>query len=283
MKITKEMTEAAYFAGKDVFLGKMSRQEAISHLSKEFGIAQGSSGDFITNFQHMVNGRKYTRTLNNFSTDHFLTKICEDFDLETYKNAIQAGYLHVEYYAQIPKGGNLKGIKKILDNHSRNFEEISTPDLFVEDRNNYEYQKAISKSIGRNKSQDEAKEKKKTKTINGQSVYPRNPSYAKQALHDADYLCEISDSHKTFIQRFSHANFTEAHHLVPLKYHADFDVSLDIPSNIISLCPNCHRMLHFGQLSEIKSLLKQLLENRIERLESCGIKINDKQLYRYYR
>ena len=277
------MTKAAYLASKNVFLGKMNRQEAINYLSKQFGMAVGSSGDFITNFQHMVHGKKYTRTFNEFSTDYFFTKISDDFELETYRNAIRAGYLHVEYYAQIPKGGNLRGIKKILDEHSRNIEALSVPDLFVRDSTSDEYQKKILKSIINNNSQDTIKEKKKTKTINGHSIYPRNPAYAKKALNDANYSCEISSSHETFIQKFNQTNFTEAHHLVPLKYHSDFEVSLDIPANIISLCPNCHRKLHFGQLSEIKPILKQLLEKRFKRLECCRIKINYEQLIGYYK
>lgn len=212
MKITKEMTRAAYLASKNVFSGLMSRQEAIDHLSTEFGLARGSSGDFITNFRHMVHGRKYTRTLNNYSTDYFLKKIREDFELTIYQNALQAGYLHVEYYASIPKGGNLRGIQKILDIHSEKIKSLSQ-DIYISDSGGYGYQNTIIRTGINIDLPDAPENKKKTKTINGQIIYPRNPSYAKKSLSDANFLCEISSDHKTFTHKSSKVNFTEAHHL----------------------------------------------------------------------
>jgi hypothetical protein len=43
-------------------------------------------------------------------------------------------------------------------------------------------------------------------------------------------------------QKFGHLS-ADAHHVVPLE-----SKGLDIPSNIICVCPNCHRRLHTGEL-----------------------------------
>ena len=99
---------------------------------------------------------------------------------------------------------------------------------------------------------------------------------------DADFSCEISTEHRTFIQRYSLKPFTEAHHLIPLKHHSKFQVSLDVPANIVSLCPNCHRKLHFGKLDEIGDLLELLMENRRERLSECGIRVSLSKLRMLY-
>jgi 5-methylcytosine-specific restriction protein A len=39
----------------------------------------------------------------------------------------------------------------------------------------------------------------------------------------------------------------EGHHLVPMEYQHLFTNSLDVTTNIISLCPNCHRKIHYGE------------------------------------
>ena len=146
------------------------------------------------------------------------------------------------------------------------------PPLFADD-DEHEYQKEVWSSKS-SELQDTQQEKKKTKNVNGNTVYPRNPSHAKKSILDANFSCEISSDHKTFIQKFNLKPFTEAHHLIPLRCHSEFQVSLDVPANIISLCPNCHRKLHFGQLEKIEDLLKLLLEKRTKRLSKCGIKVS---------
>ena len=173
---------------------------------------------------------------------------------------------------------NNKEGKKLFQN-----EHIFTTDsgeeyFFTDD----EYQKEILVSMGV-ETLDTPQEKKKTKSVNGNLIYPRNPSHAKKAILDANFSCEISPEHKTFIQRFNLNSFTEAHHLIPLRYHNEFKFSLDVPANIISLCPNCHRKLHFGQLEEIQSLLKFLLTNRIKRLSNCSLEVSLNKLKIFYK
>ena len=37
------------------------------------------------------------------------------------------------------------------------------------------------------------------------------------------------------------------HHLIPLRMQHDFENSLDVVGNIVSICPNCHRLIHYGR------------------------------------
>jgi 5-methylcytosine-specific restriction enzyme A len=167
---------------------------------------------------------------------------------------------------------------KKLFQHEHIFTTDSGEEYFFNDD---EYQKEILLSVGV-EILDTPQEKKKTKNVNGNLIYPRNPAHAKKVILDANFSCEISPEHKTFIQRFNLKPFTEAHHLIPLRYHNEFKFSLDVPANIISLCPNCHRKLHFGQLEEIESLLKFLLTNRIKRLSKCGLEVPLNKLKIFY-
>jgi 5-methylcytosine-specific restriction protein A len=55
-------------------------------------------------------------------------------------------------------------------------------------------------------------------------------------------------------------NFIEVHHVKPL-YSKDEEVEVDPKTDLICLCPNCHRMVHRYKdkvlsLSELKEILK---------------------------
>jgi 5-methylcytosine-specific restriction protein A len=113
------------------------------------------------------------------------------------------------------------------------------------------------------------------------SAYPRNAQVVSNALHNADYKCELNCKTELFLRKHSQINYTEGHHLIPLCYQNEFEYSLDVEANVVSLCPNCHRHLHYGD--NIADMLKELYEARKERLKKCGIEINFAQLLLMYR
>lgn len=111
--------------------------------------------------------------------------------------------------------------------------------------------------------------------------YTRSSSVSKHALIKANYLCEYDETHFVFKRRNSDKNYTEPHHLVPLSAAGDFpDVDLDREQNVVSLCSNCHNILHYGADYEI--VLKPLYENRKELLSAIGIVITYEELKKYY-
>lgn len=112
--------------------------------------------------------------------------------------------------------------------------------------------------------------------------YLRNPRFAQEALKRAGYECELNSEHKTFIVRNSNHQFVEAHHLIPMSAQDDFKYSLDVPENIISVCPNCHRKVHYSNRDETIKLIKSLFEKRERGLISRGIVIDLKKLLEYY-
>ena len=102
-----------------------------------------------------------------------------------------------------------------------------------------------------------------------------------QALTAAGFKCECKCSHELFLRKDYKIPYTEAHHLVPLHYQSDFLYSLDVPANVVSLCPSCHRRLHYG--NEVEAMLEQLWKDRKSRLEKCGISISFQSLLLMYR
>jgi len=123
----------------------------------------------------------------------------------------------------------------------------------------------------------------KNKINSNKHGYDRNPAIAKEALINAGYKCEFDHNHITFISDITSQNFVEAHHLVPLRLQSLFDVSLDVPGNIVSLCPNCHRRIHHSTFVQKKEIIKKLYQNKKEKMEKFGIEITLEQLYELYK
>ena len=87
-------------------------------------------------------------------------------------------------------------------------------------------------------------------------------------------------SHPTFIRKKSDKKYTEPHHLIPMAFSDEFDVSLDVEENIVSLCSNCHNQIHYGKDADV--LLRKLYEERKDALASVGIKITLERLLEMY-
>ncbi len=120
------------------------------------------------------------------------------------------------------------------------------------------------------------------KSNTASSRWSRNTSISNYALRNANYECENSKTHNTFISKKSGHQFVEAHHLIPMEYQGEFDCSIDVPENIISLCPNCHRAFHNSEDTLKKELLLKFFNSRKQGLASRGIQINLSKLLEYY-
>lgn len=166
-----------------------------------------------------------------------------------------------------------KASQKIID-----YFELSKLKIYKKDE---DYQKDIN-NASLIDIKDEPEVPRKPKEKGKKKNYPRNVNRAKLALYRADYQCEIDDNHKTFISKSSKESYVEAHHLIPFKVQVDIDYNLDVTHNIISLCPNCHRKIHFGFFEDKKEMLKTLYNKHILGLETVHLDIGLDSLYSIY-
>lgn len=118
---------------------------------------------------------------------------------------------------------------------------------------------------------------------NGRQRYPRNPNMAAQALKRAGYVCDLDRNHLTFPSTKKDQPYLEAHHLIPLSEQWRFTFSLDVVSNIVSLCPTCHRLLHCGLPKSKRPHLESLFSRRYIDLVKQGIKVTPKDLFLMYQ
>ena len=97
---------------------------------------------------------------------------------------------------------------------------------------------------------------------------------------NANYECEYKN-HKTF-NKENDKQYIEVHHLIPMKeQNRMITKPLDREENIVCLCPNCHREIHYGKNRNI--IIKALYEKRINKLKKAEIDIDLKTLYSYYK
>lgn len=111
----------------------------------------------------------------------------------------------------------------------------------------------------------------------------RSQRYKYYAIKEANFNCEIDNLHKWFISKKTKENYVEGHHLIPIAYQNQFEYSIDIPANIVSLCPLCHKKLHHAELEEKEKMIKKMYEQKIERLNKCKIDISIEQLIQMYK
>lgn len=118
----------------------------------------------------------------------------------------------------------------------------------------------------------------------GNKRYLRNQKFKINALIKAKYKCEYQSTHKTFKVPKTGNQYMEAHHLIHMEYQKDYEYSLDVPENIVSLCPNCHKKIHMSNNIEKGKMIKKLLKkNRINGLKKRGININISKLLPIYK
>ena len=118
--------------------------------------------------------------------------------------------------------------------------------------------------------------------------YSTDPRLAKTAIKNAGYVCELSGkvgaSHSTF-DSVHGTKYLEAHHLIPMKAQKDYvslGINLDRLENIVALCPNCHKAVHYGTKEEKVKYLRPLYDSRIEKLKELGIDIDFEVLINDY-
>jgi 5-methylcytosine-specific restriction protein A len=77
-------------------------------------------------------------------------------------------------------------------------------------------------------------------------AYTRNPDVVAEALYRANGVCESCSEKAPFNRKSNGTPYLEVHHIKPLSEQDVTEESLDVLENVLALCPNCHRKMHFG-------------------------------------
>ena len=123
---------------------------------------------------------------------------------------------------------------------------------------------------------------KKESAKTNSNRWSRSADIAHEAIVSANNECFFNKNHTTFTSRRSTKPFMEAHHLIAMEYQDRFEFSLDVPENILCICPNCHRQIHHGTEKEVKPLLDLAFQDRNKALRTRGLDISIEELCKLY-
>lgn len=119
-------------------------------------------------------------------------------------------------------------------------------------------------------------------------VVKKNPAISKRAVATFGFKCAYNANHQTFLRK-SGQPYMEGHHLIPCtssnaeRFWKRFGKSIDCVANIVSLCPTCHRRIHFGSEEERVVIIEKLYEVQAEKLKAAGLLISQEELKKMYR
>lgn len=237
MKITTEMTVAAYVEAKAVYHKRKSKNEALDQLKHSVGMNRGSASDFIDNFKKMMDGEKYVRTNNTEQTRYFFSEILNDYGAERLHNALNATVKHVDYYEGLGRG-NLNSIRSVIQEYfsilDSNFKTIFPDEI-----------------VGSEKFTEGSK---KTIIVNS---YERNPDARQKCIEHYGLLCSVCAFDFEKVYGEIGMGFIHVHHLKPLSEIGE-GYKVDPVKDLRPVCPNCHAMLHRMTESSIDGLKKSI-------------------------
>jgi len=113
-------------------------------------------------------------------------------------------------------------------------------------------------------------------------THKRDVALARKCIENTGFKCQHDVSHKSFISAVTGEQYMEVHHLIPISQTPEFEHSLDVEANLIVLCPNCHRAIHYGSENIKLELLNHFFDARKEKLEQSGIPVDIENLKRFY-
>lgn len=239
MKITKEQIQEAYRVAVEVYQSRRTPSSGAEYLHTSQGLNINSARDYITGFNYMMSGQKFTRTLSAPAVDFFFSKIEDEFGLGSLVSAVSAVRKHIEYYESL-RNTNLKKLRAVVDSYEVRIDPKSDlGELLIQ------FSEQVKKAVSdgpekRQKRMSVAAPKPKTTTVTT-TVYIRNPDVVAEVLERANGVCERCDNAAPFRRKSDGSPYLEVHHMKRLADGGD-----DTVNNAIALCPNCHRKLHHG-------------------------------------
>lgn len=151
-------------------------------------------------------------------------------------------------------------------------------------------QDEIQNSEPANSGEIENSSKKPLAIVNSSQgkIIAKDSKISKAALKAANYKCTVDPSHTTFITK-RNVPYMEGHHLIPCTvtnseyFLKKFGKNIDCFENIVALCPNCHRELHYSEWKTKQKKISLLYSQFRTSLNKVGIEITESELWGLYR
>jgi hypothetical protein len=96
-RIPNEIIPVAYEISKRFMSEQFSLTDAINEFSENGRINKNSGRDYFYAFCALMNGVKFTRTLNVYSMNYFLDNILKDYG-RVQQKALESLKIHIKYF-----------------------------------------------------------------------------------------------------------------------------------------------------------------------------------------
>ena len=249
MKIQNESIPAVYEAAVDVYQGRISKDDAVEHLVRDYPLNPTSVSNMILNLDGMLNGKTLKRSMNDFTCDYFLRQIREDFGQQAFNTALQAVEQHVNYYESLGRGMRpslralLARFGKVSSAMMANSCGEGTSTIYpddIEDPASILIEGALLRI-----------------TVNR---YERDPVARQKCIEHYGTACVVCGF--DFEKRYGAigVGFIHVHHVVDIASIGG-RYQIDPVRDLRPVCPNCHAMLHQERPAMSVEKLKQVLQN----------------------
>ena len=105
-------------------------------------------------------------------------------------------------------------------------------------------------------------------------------------LEKAHYMCDCDDAKHFYFEAVDLHNYVEGHHVIPMnrqeEYYFDENINLDVPNNIVALCPTCHCQIHLGSRQARLRILSELYVRNRAKLLTLNPSLTFSILASYY-
>lgn len=232
-----------YKYAKQIYLKELRQVDAITQIQPqlvEWDFNENSFIDFCAALRHMLNGTRHTRGISTDLREFYLGKIYEDFGIQRLKTALDAYMMHIEYYE------NKRHTNRLIERsiYQKFLNKIDENQYFESDlqlieslkRNNVYYEGDVEQVV-----------------IN---KYSRSKSARQDCITKYGTKCSVCGL--MFEDRYGELGkgFIHVHHLIPISSVKEMkEITCD---DLRPVCPNCHAMLHKGELSieELKAIIE---------------------------
>ncbi|MBE6824712.1 MAG: hypothetical protein E7513_05135 [Ruminococcaceae bacterium] len=120
----------------------------------------------------------------------------------------------------------------------------------------------------------------------GRKRYKTQKKIRDSVIKEAKFLCDCNDNKHYYFESINLHNYVEGHHVVPMnrqdEYYFDHSVNLDVPYNIIPLCPNCHSQIHLGSREARIKILSEIYVRNRNKLSKINPELSLVVLASYY-
>lgn len=120
----------------------------------------------------------------------------------------------------------------------------------------------------------------------GRKRFKTNKKIRDSVLVKANYLCDCNDAKHFYFESVELDNYVEGHHIIPMnrqqEYYSDSSINLDIPNNIVPLCPNCHSQIHLGSRHARLKIISEIYVRNKTKLLSINPDLTLSILASYY-